>query len=67
MLHLGDKGSVGISRDSKLVEVPAEACQVKDTTGAGDAYHAGFISAMISGSSLMESMRFCTFSCTYEM
>lgn len=57
---LGDKGSVGISRDSKLVEVPAEVCQVKDTTGAGDAYHAGFISAMISGSNLKESMRFAT-------
>ncbi len=57
---LGDKGSVGISRDSKLIKVPAEVCYVKDTTGAGDAYHAGFISAMISGRNLMESMKIAT-------
>ena len=39
---LGNEGSSGIGSDEKIIKIPAKKCKVKDTTGAGDAYHAGF-------------------------
>lgn len=40
-----------------IVEVPALAVQTVDPVGAGDAYAAGFIDAMLDGASLAERMR----------
>ncbi|HVW66350.1 MAG TPA: carbohydrate kinase family protein [Candidatus Peribacteraceae bacterium] len=54
---MGARGSIGFSRDNGIARVAAEACEVMDTTGAGDAYHAGYIAAVLSGSRMEEAMR----------
>ena len=46
----GDKGSLVLASDA-VVEVPAEpVARLVDTTGAGDAYAAGFLHGLIKGS-----------------
>ncbi|MEI7541107.1 MAG: PfkB family carbohydrate kinase, partial [Actinomycetes bacterium] len=39
------KGAIAIFEHAMIVEVPAEEVDVVDTTGAGDSFAAGFISA----------------------
>ncbi len=41
-----------ILRGAEMVEVPAEPTRVVDTTGAGDAYAAGFLAGLTAGKSL---------------
>ena len=50
-LTRGAEGSV-LLRGAERVEVPASPVQVVDTTGAGDAYAAGFLAAHAAGRSL---------------
>jgi len=69
---LGEKGSVileGNETDYRFLYVPS--CEVKavDTTGAGDAYHGGFLYGLLKKKSFLECMRygsacgaFCTLS-----
>jgi sugar/nucleoside kinase (ribokinase family) len=51
VLTRGEHGSV-ILRGDERVEVPAEPAAVVDTTGAGDAYAAGFMTALVAGEPL---------------
>ena len=47
VLTRGERGSV-ILRGAERVEVPAEPAVVVDTTGAGDAYAAGFMAGLVA-------------------
>ncbi len=51
-LKLGADGAVVASRDEGSVSIPAWAATVLDTTGAGDAFCAGFIGAWVEGAGL---------------
>ncbi|GAA0713867.1 carbohydrate kinase family protein [Dokdonella soli] len=56
---MGARGSVGVAvGDDAVVHMPAAPCTVVDTTGAGDAFHAGYVSALLRGEPLHERMRF---------
>jgi sugar/nucleoside kinase (ribokinase family) len=49
VLKLGPDGALVAVGDAPPAEVPAEAATVRDTTGAGDAFCAGFLAAWLSG------------------
>ncbi|AKG91708.1 ribokinase family protein [Geoglobus ahangari] len=51
VITLGKEGSMAI-RNGERTRVPALECEVVDTTGAGDAFAAGFLYAMMSGHGL---------------
>jgi sugar/nucleoside kinase (ribokinase family) len=55
VIKLGPRGAVAATRDER-VSVPAQQIQVVDTTGAGDAFAAGFVPAWLSGAELSESL-----------
>jgi fructokinase len=50
-LTRSEAGSV-ILRGAEMVEIAAEPTRVVDTTGAGDAYAAGFLAGLTAGRSL---------------
>ncbi|WP_224982536.1 carbohydrate kinase family protein [Geomonas agri] len=57
----GTRGSFLLSRDGKFFHQPAYPVeQVVDTTGAGDAYHGGFLFGLAQGLSLKESARYAS-------
>lgn len=45
VVTLGAEGAVGALQGGEMVKIPAVRAHVVDTTGAGDAFHAGFIFA----------------------
>jgi sugar/nucleoside kinase (ribokinase family) len=55
LVKLGSKGCHVINDDEDFV-VDADKVHVVDTTGAGDAFAAGFIAAMMSGESLRQAV-----------
>jgi sugar/nucleoside kinase (ribokinase family) len=55
VIKLGPRGVVGASRDER-VELPAIDVRVVDTTGAGDAFSAGFLPAWLAGAPLAEAL-----------
>jgi len=57
VVTLGEAGAIGRFGD-EIVSVPAYRVNVRDTTGAGDAFHAGFASGILRGLSARECMRF---------
>ena len=56
-LTRSEAGSVIISSDGERVDVPAAPANLVDTTGAGDLYAAGFLSAWVGGSDLLTAGR----------
>ncbi len=52
----GEKGAIAQARGSGAVEISARPSEVIDTTGAGDAFAAGFISAWFHEKSLESSL-----------
>ncbi len=59
VITYGEKGSIGI-KNNKMVEVPAFKVDVKDTTGAGDVYHGGFIYGVLQNWGLKKTMIFAS-------
>jgi sugar/nucleoside kinase (ribokinase family) len=54
---LGRDGSLGLSRGmTNPISVPGIPLSATDTTGAGDAFHAAFVHAMLGGHSLKDCM-----------
>lgn len=59
-----EKGSVIVHGDETLVQAAIPVAEIIDTTGAGDAYTAGFLFGWTTGRSLAESARLGTFCAT---
>ena len=56
---MGARGSIGHERgENAITRVLATACNVVDTTGAGDAYHAGYLASLLRGDPFIDRMRF---------
>jgi sugar/nucleoside kinase (ribokinase family) len=53
----GSQGACYLS-DGRLFQVPVPAISVKDTTGAGDNFHAAFSLALSKGADIHEAVRF---------
>jgi sugar/nucleoside kinase (ribokinase family) len=58
VVTMGAEGAVGALRGGELVNVSAAHAHVVDTTGAGDAFHAGFLFADMGGASFARAMEF---------
>ncbi len=56
-LTCGAQGCVALDGDA-VVHVPAYAASVKDTTGAGDAFHAGYAYALAAGRPWLDALDF---------
>jgi sugar/nucleoside kinase (ribokinase family) len=56
VIKRGSSGALGQSRGSLLVQVQAEFSRVVDTTGAGDAFAAGFIQVWGGGGDLSDAL-----------
>jgi sugar/nucleoside kinase (ribokinase family) len=57
VLKLGAKGAIYADSEGRRSRVPAEQARVADTTGAGDALCAGFLSAWLAGAPPDDAMR----------
>jgi len=58
IITLGPNGVLAISTDDEIVYEPGYRVLMQDPLGAGDAFSAGFISKILSGSDLREACRF---------
>jgi sugar/nucleoside kinase (ribokinase family) len=56
VIKLGAKGAVAF-KDGELVSSPGISINTLDTTGAGDSFDAGFVSAYLRGETLVECLR----------
>ena len=59
VLTMGEKGSLFMSKDKKII-TPAFDINVVDTTGCGDAFDAGMITALAKDMDLETSLKFST-------
>jgi sugar/nucleoside kinase (ribokinase family) len=57
IIKQGAKGATCLSRGGSPVHAAGHAVQVVDTTGAGDAFNAGFLSAWLSGRSMGQALQ----------
>jgi sugar/nucleoside kinase (ribokinase family) len=56
VIKRGAIGALGASRESSVLQVPAAPTTVIDTTGAGDAFAAGFIQIWSEGGPLVDAL-----------
>lgn len=56
-LKLGADGAMLAAGDGPPVAIPARTVMVRDTTGAGDAFCAGFLAAWLAGTGLVDATR----------
>ena len=56
VIKLGPRGAVALKHDRLYTMVPPDV-EVVDTTGAGDAFDAGFIDAWLAGAEIEEQLR----------
>lgn len=56
IVTMGSAGALGALRGGDMVIMPAAPCHVVDTTGAGDAFHAGFLFADMLNASFGKAM-----------
>ena len=61
VVTMGGQGSVYASRDGQKGICPVRNVQVKDTTGAGDAFCAGMVAGLTYGKTLGESVEIGTY------
>lgn len=57
VVTVGQRGAVGFD-GTELRQQAALKIRIKDTTGAGDAYHGAYIHAVLEGYSMPEALRF---------
>ena len=57
VLKLGAEGAIYAGANGERLRVPAQPTKVVDTTGAGDALSAGFLSAKLAGAPAEEALR----------
>jgi sulfofructose kinase len=55
VVTLGEKGAVGLV-EGRLTDIPAARVSVRDTTGAGDAFHGAFAAGLCLGYSAEQSL-----------
>jgi len=60
VLTLGERGAFAASRDGQKVYHPAFSVQLRDPVGAGDAFTAGFLDALLKDKGLAEACRFAS-------
>jgi fructokinase len=58
VITFGEHGVLAVSSDNEVVYEPGYRVLMRDPLGAGDAFSAGFISGLLSGSGLREACRF---------
>jgi len=58
IITLGPNGVLAISADKKIVYEPGYKVLMQDPLGAGDAFSAGFLSEILSGSDLRKACRY---------
>jgi sugar/nucleoside kinase (ribokinase family) len=56
VVKLGGAGAVLASRDGQVTRFPAHPAVVRDTTGAGDAFCAGFLAGWLRGQDMVAAM-----------
>lgn len=56
VIKTGADGAIAQSRDGNVVSIPAHPADVKDTTGAGDAFAAGFIASWMKSRDLASAL-----------
>ncbi|MBQ5354288.1 MAG: carbohydrate kinase family protein [Clostridia bacterium] len=56
VIKLGKKGALAV-KDGKICKAPAYDFKVVDTTGAGDSFNAGFVSAFLEGLTVEDCLR----------
>lgn len=56
----GEAGAVAFDEADGVVRVPAAPCRATDTTGAGDAFHAAYVAALVRGATLRERLHYAS-------